>query len=412
MGIIQIYSKYTTKTKVNALLYAICTIIYVTAFCKDNIALSNHIPYTNYLGWICVAAIIFNSVGRAKIDKTRRKLLCPVLLFLFFTSFHVMSGYGSTIDKLMFLYLPCFVLLSEDNWLDAYRIFRSYVVISCIIGIICYFSFVLSLGLPFNLESYYSERQVSSSYANYYLSLLYISTDGLRLCGVFHEPGILGTVCAFLLVIDNLELKRKSNWIILIAMILSWSMAAFLMVAAYFLLTSYNDRKRIWGIAISIAIIVFVLPNIKTDNANINHIIERFQIEDNQFVGDTRSNDLIDNEFNQMYDDVSTFIFGHGAGYKEKLMQYSDQGVSTFKIFVLEHGWLGFILTNGLFFYFCIAFSKKNKYGIYLSLIWLLSLYGNDGKMYPQTLVLIVGGLTYLNEIHLIENNNTLQSNG
>lgn len=97
-------------------------------------------------------------------------------------------------------------------------------IFSAFLGIVAYFDFLLGLGLPHSIEEYYIQRD-NANYINYTFAYLFVEFDGIRLCGLFNEPGAFGTFLALFLILDGFNYKHYGNYLLLIAGCLTLSMA-------------------------------------------------------------------------------------------------------------------------------------------------------------------------------------------
>ena len=165
--------------------------------------------------------------------------------------------------------------------------------------------------MPYYIISYYQK------YISYGIVFLHKSESVIRLCGICNEPGLFGTISALVLCANGLNLKDKKNIIIFIAGILSFSVAFFIIIFAYYFIKNINKVQNIFILLFIILFFGFVAPNIKTNNNSINYIMKRLSIS--EFVGkiDSRSseevNDLLKNTLK------TRPLFGMGHGYIEAL---------------------------------------------------------------------------------------------
>ncbi|MDA2621699.1 polymerase, partial [Bacillus cereus] len=133
--------------------------------------------------------------------------------------------------------VPCVLLINEIK-LKIYDWFIKIIAISYIPAIIVAFLLLLGIDLSWdNLISYsasksnYRQYLWSANYAVYYgfSEQYFFSYEGSidRICAMFNEPGVVGTVSALILISKKLKLGRLYEKIILIAGILSLSMAFY-----------------------------------------------------------------------------------------------------------------------------------------------------------------------------------------
>ncbi|RGS67088.1 hypothetical protein DWX77_16760 [Blautia obeum] len=130
---------------------------------------------------------------------------------------------------------------------------------------------------------------------------LYINSTSTRVCGIFNEPGWLGTTIALIICYEKFDYKKMSNWILLVAGILTYSLAFFLIIVAGFVIRNIKEYKKWIPIIAVIIIIMFVLPNINTNNTQINLLLSRFKVSSEGLAGNNRSSVTIDTLLNNMF---------------------------------------------------------------------------------------------------------------
>ena len=151
---------------------------------------------------------------------------------------------------------------------------------------------------------------------------------------------------------------------------------------------------------------LFLLPNIYTGNPTIDRFIQRMTITDEGLAGDNRTTD----ELEYVFDDVvkNKPLFGYGEGYLKT--QNLKGGVSSYKTYIIQYGFVGCILLWGSLL---LAALYKNKN--YLSIIYIIAffvnIYQRPNIMTLQYQILLFGGLAFINaKLRVKENaNNTVE---
>lgn len=236
-----------------------------------------------------------------------------------------------------------FAMQSNDVKKEVFSLFRKVMVIISFIAIICYVSYMLNLGLSYSVVPYYDGRMYQN-YVNFYdISFLYINSTSTRVCGIFNEPGWLGTTIALIICYEKFDYKKMSNWILLVAGILTYSLAFFLIIVAGFVIRNIKEYKKWIPIIAVIIIIMFVLPNINTNNTQINLLLSRFKVSSEGLAGNNRSSVTIDTLLNNMFLTARGLV-GYGDGYAECLNSlYEKKQILTIKTEFINFGILGML---------------------------------------------------------------------
>lgn len=333
----------------------------------------------------------------------------PMIIFVIISSFHTYDGSISFSGFLFSLLWIIFALAPDNIKKRTFIYFKNAFIIICIAGIICYLSYDLNLFLPYKVVNYYNNNAIVENYIDYKFIFLYRASSSIslvRLCGICNEPGYFGTICALILCASSLNLKKKSNIIILIAGFLTFSLAFIITLVIYLLLKYLKDVRTVILTVLLTCFYLFLLPNIYTGNPTIDRFIQRMTITDEGLAGDNRTTD----ELEYVFDDVvkNKPLFGYGEGYLKT--QNLKGGVSSYKTYIIQYGFVGCILLWGSLL---LAALYKNKN--YLSIIYIIAffvnIYQRPNIMTLQYQILLFGGLAFINaKLRVKENaNNTVE---
>lgn len=209
-----------------------------------------------------------------------------------------------------------FALQNDKVKKTVFLLFKKFLIFVSFIGIVCYFTYILKLSIPYSIEPYYDGRPYQN-YVNYFnVSFLYISGTNIRICGIFNEPGWFGTTIGLMLCFEKLDLKKISNWVLIIAGLLTYSLAFVIIMAVGFILRNIENIRKWILIAALLCFALFALPSIHTNNEQINHLIERLEITSKGLSGNNRSSSTVDNLLKETLTSYK-WMFGHGDGYAE-----------------------------------------------------------------------------------------------
>lgn len=192
--------------------------------------------------------------------------VCYALIFVgFFAAYFYCTGEESLFGRagvfFQYLFIVMFVFVPGEDVTRIFQAYRKFMALLLIPAIFFFLLRLVEIEWPYHLLADY---RVSSSrvYIHYPFSVLAanmnsINLPSLRLCGFMDEPGALGTFTAFILILDDLDLKNIFNMILFVAGCMTLSTAFFLLLFIYLLYTrmSVQRLKRIpakW--------LLFVLP--------------------------------------------------------------------------------------------------------------------------------------------------------
>ena len=333
----------------------------------------------------------------------------PMIIFVIISSFHTYDGSISFSGFLFSLLWIIFALAPDNIKKRTFIYFKNAFIIICIASIICYLSYDLNLFLPYKVVNYYNNNAIVENYIDYKFIFLYRASSSIslvRLCGICNEPGYFGTICALILCASSLNLKKKSNIIILIAGFLTFSLAFIITLVIYLLLKYLKDVRTVILTVLLTCFYLFLLPNIYTGNPTIDRFIQRMTITDEGLAGDNRTTDDLEYVFNDVVKNKP--LFGYGEGYLKT--QNLKGGVSSYKTYIIQYGFVGCILLWGSLL---LAALYKNKN--YLSIIYIIAffvnIYQRPNIMTLQYQILLFGGLAFINaKLRVKENaNNTVE---
>lgn len=212
-------------------------------------------------------------------------------------------------------------------------------------------------GIPIQMGD---DDNLNYYFYNYFFLLNRIELESTRFQSIFLEPGYLGTMLAFLLYANKYKWKQWYNWMLLLGLILSQSLAGYITLLVGYILYLYqmktSARKLLFLLA-AIFVFFYFIPQINKGDNNINHnIIERFTDKNNNkyvLLDDLRVSYDTDRIFSNLISSGNLF-FGdinktkvEGAGYK---------------VFIIRYGLVAAIIY--FFFYFQLStFTRNKKYG-------------------------------------------------
>lgn len=341
---------------------------------------STHLLFVLIKSLALYCAVFFFIIAKNKeVDSKFLYYFIPYAIYLIVSS-------TFSLDELLAFGL--FAIISSENKKVCFELYRTYLVLSSILGIIAYIAFVVGLPLPYSIIPLYGD--IAGSYINYRFAYLDLSLEGLRLCGFFNEPGYFGTIVALALIADKFDLNKKGNIIILIAGVLSMSMAFFVLIGLYVISVNIFNPQRLFTILLLIIIFVFLFIQLDIIPVELmEHLIGRFGFEDGRFTGDNRSSAEIDETLEYMLNSSYKY-FGYGKNIP------IEQGMSlTYKYHIIQFGIVGAFLTWGSLLLVALKTSKWSYQSLVFIGLFFMSIYQRPGIYTLCYFVILFGGLLH-----------------
>lgn len=214
-------------------------------------------------------------------------------LIVFFFALAILYTYTSGrnivyyLTLLPILFLPFskekFHVKVFDSFLTIYVIFIGLSLISHVFALMGVISPYTSISPLNELKSY-----------NYYVYpfLVRVSLTSPRFCGIFDEPGVVGTLSGIMLCIKGLNFRDYKSVILLISGLASLSLFFYILIAVYFALYSAILKRstgRIFMYLLLVVGFVYALNNVPVISELIGERIE-WDAEKGSISGDQRIN--------------------------------------------------------------------------------------------------------------------------
>ncbi len=369
-------------------------------FQSDNAGLYNSAfgNMGNYLQLLFCAVAFFLMNTKSNRDNIGLLILSAFMAWSF--EFLHTDDNVSIFSILTTLTLIVYLLSSSTVKVASFILLRYVMIAMSFCGIIACISFAFSVFLPFNLVDYYTGEN-GDLYANFGVSYILVRlNETFRLCGLFNEPGLMGTMGALTVIADKMKMN-KGNIIIIIASFLTFSVAFFVLVTFYVLAKGLLERNmKIICIAFIIIISLLYLTQVEFENSNLSHLFSRFSFEDGKFIADTRVHDSFQIMWNKVCSDSNLLWFGMG--------KIPSTGSSSYKIIIVKHGLIGFFMIFFPMVFGCLKLIRHNTSSILLVLSFILSIYQRPLIFNMLYFVILVGGITYINSQTIVESENNI----
>lgn len=193
--------------------------------------------------------------------------------------------------------------------------------------------------------------------------------DLYRFAGPFLEPGHLGTMCVFLLYMDNFNLKKIRNIILLLSTLLSLSLAAYgLMVGGVIIILW--QKRRYFSLVAMVAVFIGVGIGATFYNGGENSlnrgIVSRLEItEDGDIAGNNRTSQFFDMSYakflktDKVWMGVGNAAFGSNSDNSDNV----TVGTAGFKRYFYLRGYIGSALIIFFLLYYTWHYRSARAYG-------------------------------------------------
>lgn len=298
------------------------------------------------------------------------------------------------------LFVPILVLICDKENADENLAFLAKgLSVVLIPGFVLYFMRLTGhlniMGAPIqhgNIDVNYSY-----TFMNYGFMLVRLwEAEDIRFTSVFLEPGYLGSLVAFLLYAGNYDFKKWYNKVLLVCLVLSFSLAGYLVSLIGYtslLLIANKNIKKVLRFGIVICFVLWGAQNYNNGDNMMNELIlSRLQYDKEKgLTGNDRSSQASDMIFTRVVSS-GNILFGDPS--------IKDMTGAGYKVFIVNRG-----LIPAMFFfmfYYCIA-SNRKKHG-YSKLFVLLIVLTFLQAAYPASYSWLVPFLLGINKREEYEN--------
>ena len=345
-----------------------------------------HLPGEWVISTAMLILVMLMSISDSQISSSKKKeafVFGIAWTIVYMTSIIINNGIP---DNKFFFYLIFGVLFLTLHQNMQVKVSRIFVWALSILLTLSIFEFILYevLGYGVVLGNVVRETAVKDSY---FVHLLFnvISYELLipRFQSIAEEPGLVGTLCAFLLFLTSqMKNLKYPFYVFLISGILTFSLA-FYAIAGFFFILNTKKIKHIFIVALIGGVVVFMVRD-RFETLIIERIVDK-NIEEI----DDRSTERFDSYF----DDASrrgNLWLGVGFGnLPGDLHSGGKGGVAGAKKWIYQYGFIcfGIVFLTYNFLYF---HRKKGKMGFYdwvFLIIFWLSYYQRQTIERPYTLL-------------------------
>lgn len=315
----------------------------------------------------------------------RPKVVAPVVWWL---TVHLHTYVPVAWDALNLVLLVSLLLLEDGLLAELFRCYRGFLLVMAAAGVLCYAAYALDLPIPYDVVKYYNRNDL---YINYQVSFLYTDWSGnvLRLCGLFNEPGYFGTVLALVLCADGIDLRRKGNWLLLLAGCLTVSAAFFVLLFLGLLLVHGRKPWAPFVFGGFLLFWLFVLPGLEFSDPNVAGIVDRLRLVDGRLAGDNRVDSAVEAAFGRWLES-GRLLLGYGSGYSAM-----NGSALSYKTYLMDFGIIGFLLIYGPLLAAAWQEAKGDRRALPLVACFFVSIYQRTGVYCLPYFLILFGGIQW-----------------
>ena len=305
-----------------------------------------------------------------------------------------------------YIALVIYLLLPDSIKVKIYKLYLTIFAITLIPSIIYYIFGLLGISIPSGILESYEKMKVSMG-VHYKLYPFAIQLEELsnpmslfRLCGIYDEAGKLGTIAALFLIGEKYNFKNnKTNIIILLAGILTFSLSFYVLTLLYYILDNIvKGKPKNVLILIALVIIYIIFVNVDINIQVIKTLQSRILITSEGLSGDNRTNVLFDEIFDEFKKaDSYHKLFGYGEGAIGIIQNTKNIDGSSYKSLIYNYGYIGFGISIAWIVCFAVVLSKRykkvSKYMIIFTIIYLINIYQRPSLFYPPFMIIYIGGI-------------------
>lgn len=369
------------------------------------------VPFKTIFGILFIVFFLARSKGRIRCDKYTKYLAVGVFICAIFCV--AMSGGAENTHLLSMAWIPYLVVifylfLPDEMKIKAYNVYFLFFVITLIIPMLCYVMHLVGHDLPYSILQPQEEMKVIRGfyYKNYFGAVQrvhnYDLLSEMKICGIYDESGRLGTLAALFLIGEKLNFKNWKSIICLIAGIMSFSLAFYLIIFIYYAILCVCNRKFKNIIVILLAIVVYwEFISIPLEDGVLKNLQSRITITESGLNGDNRTNEQFDDlikEFNEN-SSLYTLAFGRGDGAIVQVQISNNIDGSSYKCFIYNYGYVGFaslilwLILYGLFKTKSLRIATHKAQVWAIVIVYIINIYQRPTSFYLGYLMIIIGAI-------------------
>ena len=346
---------------------------------------------------------LYSSYPNRELNKFDFRVVCGLVLFVVWVLFVSVQKKISVYYLLVSINVVLLLLTDKEERKQIIGYITRIFVICSLPSILYYVLGILNITVPYSIlpSLDVGKTNMGIFYQHYPLGLVITGYQMPRPCGLFDEPGYMGTLAAVLYaaIMENKN-KPIMKWKISLVIIgiFSFSLAFYILFFArlFIYIAEKNYRKALLLIPlILVGYLLFI--NINFQNVQLQRFQARLMITENGLAGDNRTSTAFDSEYESFLDDDPTIVL-RGNGVDAHMQNVKMVGSSSYKVLIYNHGIIGtsLLLLLLLLIASSSGFSKSN---LAFLLIYIASMYQRPGVFSVLYMGIFICGLQK-NSVH------------
>lgn len=316
----------------------------------------------------------------------------PILYFSIVSLLIIPSFYELKLSS-FFIFITYILLfrVNQEELTDSLKILTKILAFIILFSLPLWFFHVFISELPsFGILDISEMKGKEYILNNHLLFVTYKGLNFFRFYSVFDEPGVLGTLAAFILFGNRFNFKCWQNVVIFIGGIFTYSMAFYVLsLIGYFYYATYSFKRFIKTLFILCFIAGSVFYFLKDDIAFSMSVIDRFQDLGLKRI-ENRTGAEVNATLNKMLHSP-TLIWGEGPFFLQK--NKTDAGAS-YKLFFIEYGLIGIL---GLYLMYYSLILRKTRDALFFFFLFALSFIQRPWAFTSWQLVVFAAVIATLN---------------
>ncbi|MBR4650646.1 MAG: hypothetical protein IKO82_02725 [Prevotella sp.] len=290
-------------------------------------------------------------------DSIRAFFLCSVMyVYSMLTSQITLGSIVVSVSAIIAFY--CLLKLSPRKMERLLNLVATFYGTIMIFSVGAFIAVLLGVNIPFTDAEYQDGNYHYLNYKFFMIDIRELENEIPRFCSYFIEPSHVGTTSCFLLLAQWGKWRKWYNIPIIMSVICSLSLAAYVIFPIIILLGLWSDGKRILPkIAIMIGLLAIFLIGVMNydggDNVLHDRIVDRLTIENGELKGNNRVDADFHNLLMDMLDSPDIFFGRDGS----KL----DWGNSGATVFLYDYGIVGMALIIIMYLFVFLLGSDKRR---------------------------------------------------
>jgi len=277
----------------------------------------------------------------------------------------IINGAFPSLNQISFLIICSLLLLLDDGFLSL--VFRRYVWILSLLFLLSAVEYIVYIitGKGVVVATVTRVTQVKEGDFNHlYFNIISVHNILYRFKGLCSEPGVMGTICAFMLFATwRIKSLRFPFFVFLVCGMMSLSLAYYIFLFI-FLFTSIKPNVK----NVLIGMVFFAVFILVFKDYFEGRVINRLTEVDDVAELDNRTSDTFEHYFSKAYSEGDLW-FGVGPNNVPDQI-HNDGGNSGAKVWIFLYGIIGFAVI--FYIYNIIYYRRSGKRLVYYDIVFLL----------------------------------------